>query len=94
MLESVIQSKFIKTVKDKKAGLAVKVDSSSRRGWPDVIWIDSGGRTVYIEFKQTKGRLSCHQKETHDELTALGADVYVVSGEEGLNNFLKKRGLI
>ena len=93
MLESVIQSKFIKTVKDKGAGLAVKVDSTSRRGWPDVTWVDRDGHAVFIEFKQEKGRLTHHQKEIHNELIELGADVYVVSGEKGLNHFLKQQGL-
>ena len=88
MLESVIQAKFIKEVKDNNLGLAVKVDSTSRRGFPDVIFVDTAGDTLYIEFKADGGRLSNHQHAIHAELSELGANVLVITGEDGLNSIL------
>ena len=88
MIESVIQAKFIKEVKDNNLGLAVKVDSTSRRGFPDVIFIDNTGHTLYIEFKADGGKLSVHQHAIHDQMISLGADVLVVTGEKGLNGLL------
>lgn len=88
MLESSLQAKFIKEVKLNKLGLAVKVDCSSRRGWPDVIFISTAGKTTYIEFKAVGGKLSVHQHDVHAELIDLGADVITLTGESGLNDFL------
>jgi hypothetical protein len=92
MREAAIQAKFIRTVNALGLGLAVKVDCSNRRGWPDVIFIDNSGRTTYIEFKADSGRLSVHQKACHAELIALGAHVLVIVGEDGLNALLRTMG--
>ena len=88
MLESTLQSNFIKQVKKHNLGLAVKVDSSSRRGWPDITYVDRHGRTHYLEFKKQGGQSSRHQQQVHEELTELGADIRVVTGEHGLNNLI------
>ena len=88
MLESVIQAQFIRQVKLRGLGLAMKVDSTSRRGFPDVVYIDNTGETVYIEFKADSGKLSPHQIKLHDEMILLGANVMVITGEQGLNRLL------
>jgi hypothetical protein len=88
MLESAIQAHFISMVKKLDLGLAVKLDCSSRRGWPDVVFLDRRGETTYIEFKQERGRLSKHQIATHKELIELGADVIVISGMAECDAFI------
>ena len=89
MRESVLQARFIRLVKEKKLGLAVKVDSTSRRGFPDVIFLDTEGYTTYLEFKTDSGRLSNHQHALHHEMIELGADVLTLTGEKGLNDFMR-----
>ncbi len=89
MSEKKLQEYFIKRCK-KEGVLAVKLESTSRRGWPDVIAIAPGGVITFIEFKNPngKGRLSAHQKKTIDELTALGARVLVIDSREGVDAVL------
>jgi hypothetical protein len=82
MRESVIQSHFIRRVKETAVGLAFKVNADGVRGFPDVLFITRTGETAYIEFKQAKGRLSAHQKEMHRALIDLGADVMVINSLE------------
>jgi len=89
MREAVIQARFIKQVKNLRLGLAVKVDCASRRGWPDVLFIDNRGVTTYIEFKNEKGRLSQHQRETHDEMFKLGVVVLVLDSITAVDEYIK-----
>ena len=88
MLESKVQSYFIKQVKTRHLGLAVKVDCATRRGWPDVIFVALDGGIVLIEFKQDGGKLTPHQHEMHDELINLGADVLTIKGLEATDQLL------
>ncbi len=90
MLEANLQSKFINLVKKHKLGIAVKVDSSSRRGWPDVTYVDWKGDITLIEFKKQGGKLSPHQQALHDELIELGAEVITINGEGRLNHFINQ----
>jgi len=89
MLESALQSKFIHQVKENNLGLAVKVDCSSRRGWPDLVYVDWTGDVTLIEMKAEHGKLSEHQKEVHGELITLGCDVVTITGEGRLNHFIE-----
>jgi len=88
MLEAAVQSYFIKQVKSRALGLAVKVDCATRRGWPDVIFVANDGGVMFIEFKQDKGRLDGHQHDMHDELISLGADVLTIKGKAATDKLL------
>jgi hypothetical protein len=80
MLESRIQGHFIEEVKSCDLGLAVKVDCSSQRGWPDVLYVDWRGEITLIEFKQLGEKLTGHQPDMHAELNALNVDVIILAG--------------
>jgi hypothetical protein len=88
MLESTIQGKFIKKVKELKLGLAMKIDSTSRRGCPDILFVSTAGAISLIEFKGSGGRLSPHQVTLHNDLIRLGADVRVISSMEEVDAFI------
>jgi len=88
MLESTLQSKFIRKVKELNLGIAVKVDSSSRRGWPDLVYVDWNGFVSLIEMKADHGKLSEHQKDLHGELLDLGCEVVTITGYGRLNKFI------
>lgn len=47
-------------------------------GEPDVRLYFSGGKTIFVENKSGKGRLSKEQKERHADLLALAFDVHTV----------------
>lgn len=49
-----------------------------RKGAPDLIAFGAGGRVVLLEVKAPSGRLSPHQRHTHEVLRHLGHDVRVV----------------
>lgn len=86
MLEKDLQSLFIKKIK-KIGGLAVKVDCTSKRGWPDLIVIlDCEIRLV--EMKQKTGRLSLHQKLVHDALRKQAVSVSVIDSVESIDQFI------
>ena len=87
MNESSLQSLFIKKIKQ-AGGLAVKVDCSSRRGWPDLIVVIDG-ITRLVEMKTETGKLSMHQRCLHDELLSLGASVSVIDSPEAIDTWIR-----
>ena len=46
----------------------------------DIKVLKPGGRTIHIEMKTVKGRLSAKQKDWHKRLVELGFEVHVVHG--------------
>ena len=91
MLEKNLQRYFIQQVKKRDLGIAVKVDSSSRRGWPDLNYVNPIGEIRLIEMKSPTGRLSLHQKELHDDLrlTCLHI-VKVLASKEEIDEYLNE----
>lgn len=60
-----------------------------RAGCPDVLAVfPLCGRTVWIETKQTQGRLTQHQKDEHALLRAAGQTVLVVVTRADLDAWL------
>lgn len=88
MSERTLQSYFIKEVKKRALGIAVKVDCSSRRGWPDLVLVHKGGEPKLIEMKTASGKLSFHQVEVHEMLSSFGTSVVVLSGIDEVEKFL------
>ena len=58
-----------------------------RKGWPD-IQILHRGRSVFIELKTKKGRLSTAQKKCHSDLILAGAIVKVCRSLEDVIQFV------
>lgn len=75
--ERVLQKKIIEYFK-KISIIAVKVDSTSVRGWPDLTVIAPSGEVHFIELKTKTGRLSTHQQRIHEQLAKQGANIHVI----------------
>jgi len=68
-------------------GVSRKWVSPGRDGVPDRIVIYKS-HVVFVEVKTTGGRLSPAQVREHERLTAAGADVVTVYGEEEVNDLI------
>lgn len=77
MLEKKLQQKIIDFC-SKRDILAKKVDSTSSRGWPDLIVVLRNGVVLFVELKTPKGRLSALQERTIKQLKENNANVYVI----------------
>lgn len=88
MLERDLQRFFMAQVKKRHLGVAVKVECSSRRGWPDVFHAFEGGELRLIEFKTLTGKLSMHQIEVHEELRMIGHPVTVLATKKQIEEYL------
>ncbi|HEX8314492.1 MAG TPA: VRR-NUC domain-containing protein [Flavisolibacter sp.] len=89
MNEKLIEKKFKNGVK-KKGGLAVKFTSPFFTGMPDRLVLMPGRIVHWAELKTTGKELSPRQKVVRKMLTALGFPVWVIDGEETLNEFLNE----
>ena len=89
MSESNVQKYLIKECK-KIGGIAVKVDCTSRRGWPDMIMIRTDREPALVEVKSDSGlgRLSDAQIMLHDKLRSMGTPVWVVSSKAEVDDLL------
>ena len=91
MLESRIQRYFIEQVEKRKLGIAVKVDCTSRRGWPDLDFMNSWGVGELVEVKSLKGVLSDHQIACHAEiLEKCQYEVPVLSSNDEVDLYLDR----
>lgn len=75
MLEQKIQSKIIKKLENDD-WLVLKIIKLSKSGYPDLMCLKDG-KTMFIEVKQTSGRLSELQKMRIDELRKKGFECKV-----------------
>lgn len=77
-MENILQAKILTLAK--KFGILInKIESKSRKGFPDLICIKNGV-VIFIEVKRPGGggRLSAHQKRVHADIRNQGGTVYVV----------------
>lgn len=86
MLESEIEKRLVEEVK-KLGGMCLKFISPSTSGVPDRIVI-TDGKVIFVELKTESGRLSKIQRYVIGEMQKRGADVRVVKGLAGVNQFL------
>lgn len=75
--ERVLQRKIIDYLKNSGI-LVVKTDSTSTRGWPDLVVILPSGDVHFIEVKTPTGKLSVHQQRIHQQLKEQNANVHTV----------------
>jgi hypothetical protein len=80
-LEKNLERTFIRRV-EKAGGRAVKLQG---RGLPDRMVLLPGGRVLFVELKQLKGRLTLHQEFWMEELAALGFETRVVRSLEDMD---------
>ena len=81
MLESSLQKKILKFCRDNNI-LAVKVDSTSSRGWPDLTCLLPNGVVLFVELKIPTGVLSPLQKRMISKIKQNKGKSYVVRSEK------------
>lgn len=77
MLEKNLQQKIMQFCKQ-NAILCVKVDSTSTRGWPDLLVLLPCGLVLFVELKTVTGQLSKLQEFTHQQIKSKKGKVYVI----------------
>lgn len=92
--ENQIETKLCEGVK-RLGGKAYKLISPGCGGMPDRLVCFPNGRTVFVELKSPKGRLSKLQEHRIGELEKLKQTVWVLSTPEQVKIFLHEmRGVI
>lgn len=76
LLESTIQCKIIRKMTT-EGWLVVKIIQTNRNGWPD-LQCHKNGKTLFIECKSKKGKLSKLQQYIHQILKQQGFEVLVL----------------
>lgn len=87
VLESVIERALVNGLKARGA-MCVKQEATMA-GLPDRLCVLPGGRVVWVELKQDKGRLRPIQAYMHRRLRKLGHDVRTLYGMEQVLDFLE-----
>lgn len=87
MLEKEIEKKLIAGI-CRIGGRAYKWVSPGSNGVPDRIVIMPGGRILFCELKTATGRVSKLQKMQMRRLTALGCEVRVIYGMDGVQRLI------
>ena len=77
MQEKKLQN-FCLTFCKKNAILAVKVDSTSSRGWPDLTLLLPNGTVLFVELKTETGVLSALQKRMLGKITQNNGKAHVI----------------
>ena len=81
MRERELQQKVLKYLKQQSI-IAVKVDSTSTRGLPDLLVILPSGEVHFVEIKTPTGKLSVHQQRIHQQLREQNANVHTIRSLE------------
>ena len=84
-MEKKLQKQIIKWCHDNHI-LAVKVDSTSTRGFPDLVTIDPHGQVIFVELKTPTGRLSDTQRFFQEKLIRQNANVRTIRTIEDFQN--------
>ena len=86
--ENVIESLLVRRVSE-LGGIALKVNTPSRRGFFDRLLVLPGGRIVFCEVKRPRGgRMAAHQIVYAKMLAQLGAEVALIRNEEDIARLL------
>jgi hypothetical protein len=72
-------------------GVQVKLNLHGRRGWPDRLFLDYGGRAVFIEFKRIDEDARELQTYIHKLLRKRGFEIYVCHTFESARECLLAR---
>jgi hypothetical protein len=80
--------KYLDSEVKKLGGLTRKWVSPGRDGVPDRIVIIYGD-VYFVEVKTDDGMLTVRQQREHDQLEEAGALVFVVFGNEGVDQFIR-----
>jgi len=81
--EKTLEAKLRKAV-EARGGMALKLLSQFHRGLPDRLILMPGGHTYFAEIKTTGKKPTELQLRCHDQLRALGFDVFIVDSKDTL----------
>lgn len=87
MLEKVSENR-LKAAIENAGGMCIKL-LPSQAGLPDRLAIMPWGDVVWLELKADGGRVRRVQKAMHKRLEAIGQNVRVIVGREGVDNFIR-----
>lgn len=73
----------------KAGGKSIKLSSMYYTGLPDRLIVLPDSRVMFVEVKTTTEKPKPRQIFVHDELRALGQEVWIIDSTETLNTFLK-----
>lgn len=90
MIESEIEKRFVRMVRNELGGKAYKFVSPGNSGVPDRLVTLPGGVIWFVELKTDKGRLSPSQERQLKFLSGLGMKTFVLRGEAGIEAFRKE----
>jgi len=94
MLESKIQAKIVKHIKENYPQyFLLKVLTCNRNGYPDITLL-SGGQTICLEVKQVGKKPRPLQRLIMEQLEQVGILCYVVSSVEDVKKILPGSGQI
>lgn len=85
--EKLLEANLFRGVKE-KGGHALKFSSHTETGYPDRLVLMPGGKVYWVELKSEKEKPRLLQKIRHDELRALGFEVFVIDTTDKLKLFL------
>lgn len=88
MTEKQIELKLTEGVRA-LGGIAYKFVSPGNTGVPDRVVILPGGSVIFVELKTEHGRLSVMQRYQIARLRDRGAEVHVIRGRAGADDFLQ-----
>jgi hypothetical protein len=77
MRESVQQKYILKFCRENNI-IAVKVDSTSSRGWPDLTVILSNGTVLFVELKTETGVVSALQNRMINKIKRNNGNAYII----------------
>ena len=86
--EKVLEKKLVKWIKE-AGGKCLKLSSQFNTGLPDRMILLPKGHIFYCELKSTGKKPTKIQEILHNEIRALGFNVYVVDSTEALSEMLK-----
>lgn len=87
MLEKVSENR-LKAAIENSGGMCIKI-LPSLAGLPDRLAVMPWGDVVWLELKADGGRVRRVQKAMHKRLEAIGQDVRIIIGREGVDNFIR-----
>ena len=76
----------------KTGGMCLKFVSPGWSGAPDRICLFPGGKMAFVELKAPGKRARPLQVKRHSQLKALGFEVNVIDGKEGIDRLIAKYG--
>ena len=91
MREKQIEQKLVRTVKA-RGGICPKLTCPGMDGMPDRLVLLPVGRIAFVEVKAPGRRPRALQLQRHEQLRALGFQVYVLDSVEKVGDILKAIG--